>query len=180
MSSRDTQNAYGSLSRFNHWLGAAIVITMLAIGLYFHEMPRGDEKSYWMGLHIGIGALAFLFIAFRVIWRLISHSPHPADQAAIWQKISKLTHILLLLGIVVMFISGPVLIWTAGRPINVFDWFSIPSPIERMHDLHEMLEGVHKVVSRVLLVLISLHILATLKHLLFNSGALRGRMWGKS
>ncbi len=63
MSLRDTPTAYGTVSRLNHWIGAALVILMLGIGLYFHEMPRGDELRYWMGLHISIGALAAVWHA---------------------------------------------------------------------------------------------------------------------
>jgi cytochrome b561 len=35
------KESYGAISRFNHWLGAAAILVLLGIGLYFHEMPRG-------------------------------------------------------------------------------------------------------------------------------------------
>ena len=180
MSLRDTHNSYGIISRLNHWLGAAVVIALLAIGLYFHELPRGDQRSYWLALHISIGALAFLFIAFRLIWRGASRSPAAAEQAPALQKLSKLIHVLLLLGIAIMFISGPLTIWSADRAINAFGLFSIPSPLGEMHDLHEALEEVHEFVSRGLLVLIVIHVLAALKHAITHPAVLRGRMWGRS
>lgn len=179
MSMHDTPSAYGLVSRLNHWLGALVVIVMLAIGLYFHEMPRGDERSYWLTIHIGIGVLSFLFIAFRIYWRFASKSPQPAGQTVTLQKAAMITHRLLILTMIIMFISGPLLIWTGGRPISPFGLFSIPSPIPEMHDVHEFLEELHEIVSRVLLVLIIVHVVAVIKHLVLGSGTLRGRMWGK-
>lgn len=175
----DSQNSYGLMSRLNHWLGAVLVIVLLAIGLYFHEMPKGDERSYWQGLHIGIGALAFIFLAFRIVWRILNRTTQAAQQAPLLQKISHLTHVILVLGILIMIVSGPLIIWSAGRPINVFDWFSIASPMARMESLHEFLEEVHEIVSRVLLVLIIVHVLAAIKHAIMAPQLLSGRMWGR-
>lgn len=179
MPTRDTSAEYGRVSRFNHWFGALTVIILLTIGLYFHEMPRGLERDFWLRIHIGIGALSFLFIAFRVLWRLISHSPDPAPQARLMQRLSKLTHSLILLGIILMFLSGPLIIWTAGQPVSPFGLFSIPSPTGAMHEPHEWLEELHEVISRSLLVLVIIHVLAVLKHRLLNPPILHGRMWGR-
>jgi cytochrome b561 len=55
---------------------------------------------------------------------------------------------------------------------------SIPSPIPEVHDFHEWLEEVHEITSRVMIGLISLHVLATIMHLIRNRAGLRGRMWG--
>lgn len=172
-------NGYGRISRINHWFAAAVVITMLTLGLYFHDMPRGEEKLYWLHLHISIGALAWLWIMFRVFWRLGRGFAPAVPQAAIKQKLSRLVHVLLLTGLLVMFISGPLTIWTGGRAIEILGLISIPSPIPEMHDFHELLEEVHEITSRVMIGLISLHVLATIVHLVTHREALRGRMWGK-
>lgn len=172
------RTGYSKISRWNHWLTAAVVLVMLAIGLYFHEMPRGDEKTFWRGLHISIGALAWLLVMFRVVWRLRKGFVPAAEQQLLFQRISQFSHWLLLIGIVVMFISGPLTIWSAGRGISVFGWFSIPSPMERMHDLHELLEEIHGYTARIMMWLIGLHVVAAIWHQVKHKGLLRGRMWG--
>ena len=179
MNVSDRTTYFGLISRINHWLGALLVIILLGIGLYFHEMPKGDERSYWLGIHIGIGAVSFLLLAFRIIWRGINRHTQAAEQAALAQKLSHITHALLLLAILIMIITGPLIIWTAARPINVFDLFSIPSPLPKMMELHEILETIHKVTSRVLLVLIGVHVLAAIKHALITPQVLAGRRWGR-
>ncbi len=176
MSLKDQSTHYGRISRLNHWLAAIAVIGLLIVGLYFNDMPRGDEKSYWLKLHVGFGGLVFLFLWFRVLWRLFSKSPEAVDQKASLQLATKIVHWLLLLSVLVMAISGPFLVWTRGAGINVFDWFTIPTPIGKMPDLHEWMETIHMIASKVLLFAISIHVLAVLKHQFIDKDQVLARM----
>ncbi|MCZ7653885.1 MAG: cytochrome b/b6 domain-containing protein [Rhodocyclaceae bacterium] len=142
MNLQDTPARYGAVSVFNHWLGAALIVALLAIGLYFEDMPRGDEKLYWLRLHISIGALALLPLAFRVFWRARSTSPAPLPQPPRMQRLASALHVILLAAIGVLLVSGPLTVWSGGRAINVFDWFAIASPMGEMPALHKALETV--------------------------------------
>lgn len=179
MSLFDTTTHYGVISRINHWLSALLIITLLGIGLYFHEMPKGDERTYWLQLHIALGALFFIILAFRIVWRLIVTSPEPLPQPQIVYWISKGVQFILLLALVLLIVSGPLIVWTADRPINVFTWFSIPSPLGRMETLHEILEVVHKVCSRVMLFGIIIHVLGVVKHAVIDRAPIMQRMIGR-
>ncbi|TDR22751.1 cytochrome b [Marinicella litoralis] len=176
MNIKDTANHYGFISRLNHWLGALIVIGMLAVGLYFNDMPRGDEKSYWLKLHIGVGGLFFVFLWFRVFWRVFTQSPQAFEQKKTLKRLTQIVHWVLLLSVLIMALSGPFLIWSRGAPINVFDWFSIPSPMGKMPDFHELMEEVHAIVAKVLLVSIIIHTLAVIKHRFIDKDQLLSRM----
>ena len=182
MSLHDTPTGYGSISRLNHWLGAALVLALLAIGLYFEDMPRGDAKIYWVKLHIAIGALAVPLLAFRVIWRVKNLHAGPAEfaQPVALQWLTRIVHGLLLLGIAVLIVSGPLMVWTGGRAIDVFGWFAIPSPTGEIHALHEALEVVHAFTAKVILFAVIGHVLGALKHLVFERDRLLGRMLGRS
>jgi cytochrome b561 len=79
----DATDRYGTISRINHWLGATAVIAMLAIGLYFSELPRGDRRSFWFGLHISLGVLLFTFFFFRVPFYSVSP---PSCTACCWWR----------------------------------------------------------------------------------------------
>ena len=125
MTTRDTPTAYGAVSRLNHWIGALFVLLLLGIGLYFSDMPRGAEKSYWRSLHIAIGTIAMLFLLFRVFWRMRSRSPLALPQAPALQRLSRIVHTLLLVAIVVMVVSGPLIQWFGGRPFGIFDLLHI-------------------------------------------------------
>lgn len=179
MNLRDSTTAYGPVSRLNHWLGAALIIVLLGIGLYFEDMPRGDEKLYWLKLHISIGALAFAFLAFRVLWRAFNRVTQEFDQPPALKWLTRIAHGVLLLGIATLIVTGPLLVWTGGHAIDVFGWFSIPSPTGEIHALHEALEGIHAVVAKVLLIAIILHVAGALKHLVFEREQIAGRMIGR-
>ena len=179
MNMTDTPDSYGAVSRFNHWFTAALVIGLLAIGLYFEDMPRGDEKTYWVKLHIAVGTLSLAFLAFRVIWRFIGRTPELLPQPVMLQRLTRLVHGLLLLGIAVLIVTGPVLVWSGGRAISVFDWFSIASPIGEMHDLHEVLETVHAIAGKVVLIALILHVGAVMKHVVIDRDGTLQRMLGR-
>jgi cytochrome b561 len=164
MSMQDSTTNYGSVSRVNHWVGALLVLTLLGIGLYFSDMPRGPEKSFWRGLHIAIGTIACLFLLFRVVWRLRSTSPLALPQKPALQLFSKVVHVLLLAGIAALAITGPLIIWSTGRAIPIFDLASIPSPFPPFKSLHGPLEDIHGFIADAMLYLIGLHLLGVIKH----------------
>ncbi len=173
---KDSTSHYGKISRFNHWVGGLIVIAMLAVGLYFNDMPRGEEKLYWLRMHISFGGLFFIFLLFRVFWRVVATSPQPVEQAQALQMATKLVHWVLLITVLIMAVSGPLLIWTRGSGINVFEWFTIPSPMGKMPELHEWCETIHAITAKVLLVALIVHVLAALKHQLIDKDNLMARM----
>lgn len=178
MNLQDTPTSYGGISRLNHWLGALLIVSLLGIGLYFGDMPRGDEKAYWLRLHISLGLIVLLPLAFRVLWRMIAGWPRPVRQHANLQRLTGAVHKLLLLGITIMLISGPLLPWTNDFPLQIFDSITLASPIGKLPVLHEAVEEIHVITSRVLMVLIGIHILGALKHTVLNRDGTLRRMLG--
>ena len=80
MQLHDTIKAYGLISRLNHWLGALLVIVLLGLGLYFHEMPKGEGLTYWRGIHwLRHSGLVVLAIPHRLAR---PQPPHPARPAS--------------------------------------------------------------------------------------------------
>ena len=179
MSIRDTATAYGTVSRLNHWIGALFVLLLLGIGLYFGDMPRGDEKRFWRTLHIAIGTIAILFLLFRVVWRVASTSPRPHPQTPALQLLARLVHALLLTGIAVMIVTGPLIQWSGGRPFGVFDLLQIPSPFPKFDSWKDPLEQIHGFTADALMYLIGLHVLAVIKHQFIDRDNLLARMTGR-
>jgi len=173
----DNDDRYGTISRLNHWLGTAAVFVMLAIGLYFSNLPRGDARDFWFGLHISLGILLFVFLFFRLSWRLMRGFPRTVDQSPALQRLTAAVHRLMLLALGVLILTGPFIVWTLARPLEVFDWFALPSPLPKRRDLHELLESAHVTAAYVLIGLVVVHVLGALRHALKGDGAGR-RMWG--
>lgn len=176
----DTPTSYGLISRLNHWLVAAIAFVMLGLGLYFSGMPSGEEKQFWLGLHIAIGPLAFLLVVFRIVWRALNRQTQPFPQARFLQVVTNIVHGLLVLGLLVMVITGPLTVWTKGNPLEPFGLFSVASPTGELPQVHEFLEQVHLFTAWLVISLIVVHVLGMVKHLLFERETLAGRMVGRA
>jgi cytochrome b561 len=168
----DTPEAYGPVSRFNHWTGATLILLLLGIGLYFHDMPRGDTRLFWLKLHVALGATAFPLLVFRLLWRAAVPSP------VVPQASARLIHRLLLAFTALLIMTGPVIVWSGGRAIEAFGLVALPSPIGKAERLHAVMENIHAVAARLLLFLIVAHLTATLKHVLIDRDAVLGRMLG--
>ena len=82
----------------------------------------------------------------------------------------------MLLAVVLMLISGPLIVWSGGNSIHVFDWFSIGSPIGSNSVLNEFLEKVHAVSANTLLVVVLLHVSGAFMHMMFSDNEIFLRM----
>lgn len=167
MSLTDTRPGYGWTSISLHWIVAVLMIALFFIGEQFEDLGR-DEGAFLRALHISLGSIAFVFVWARVAWRLAQGSPQKADDPKPLILLSVIVQWGLLLASVVLVVSGPLSIWTVGRPIDIFGIIQLASPLERNRELHEVLEGIHGVASKLLIPLFLLHVLGALKHAFIN------------
>src|SRR5262245_35036490 len=70
-----------------HWIIAALIATLIVLGLYMTGLPRNTpERAYFLNLHKSLGLLTLLIVAVRIAWRL-SHKPPPLPPATpAWQR----------------------------------------------------------------------------------------------
>lgn len=176
---RDSPSSYGPVSRLNHWVGALLLLAMLAIGLYFTDLPPGAERIYWRTLHIAIGTICLPLVAFRVVWRFAASSPQALAQAPALRLLARCVHLLMMVAVLTMLMSGVLMQWFAGRPIGVFDLLRIASPLTESDLWHERMQQVHGIAAWVLIASITVHVVGVIKHILFDRRSLR-RMVGKS
>lgn len=168
----DSKEAYGDISMVAHWIAAVFIVAIWVVGMVFEVLPRGGTRVAVMNIHVSIGLIALPFLLWRVYWRIKSGFPVPLPGPD-WQALAaKVVHVLLLADIVAVVITGPVAVWSAGRPLEFFEWFAIPSPIGKVTALHEAMETMHVIAANpVLWLLMSLHLLGVLKHLFLDRGS---------
>jgi cytochrome b561 len=160
----DTRTGYGWISIALHWVTAAIVLTMWAIG----TLAQGASPNVhiWMNhLHTSIGMAAYVLLWARVLWRFKVGHPGPLPTQRRMFFVGKFFHYLLLWAIAAMLVTGPLMVWAAGEPIHVFD-VAIPSPMRLTPGLHDPLRQAHAYVGLFVFVAVVLHIAATLKHVM--------------
>lgn len=166
-----------------HWVVALGMIGLLAAGLYMEQF-----KAYWLyPIHKSFGVIIFAFIAVRVINRILEGWPENISKGAQWEHIlAKIIHWALILGTIIMPISGMMMSGLGGHGIHVFG-------IELMARNHDPVSGetvpingflaglgaqAHDIAGKILLGAIALHLLGALKHHVLDKDATLRRMLG--
>lgn len=149
---KDKSDSFGWISIALHWATATIVMAMWFIGQSIYAQSSLESIDAVRNLHITIGLLSWALIAGRIAWRLRNGHPRVAGQTLRTHRIARSAHYLMLglLGIVI--ITGPLMAWLGS-------WES---------PLFSLLHTVHQIAANVLCALIIVHILASLKHLMFH------------
>ena len=155
---------YGWTSISLHWIGAIAILVSYLTGEAM-DGERGNGAAY--ASHVSWAAVLAVPLVIRVVWRMVDGIKTTADQAAIYTIASKIVMVGFLVAIVLSVLSGILLPWSLGNPLEVFS-LSIPSPLPRMRDLHEIVEETHEVATHIFIPLLVLHVAGALKHALID------------
>jgi cytochrome b561 len=174
---RDTQTRFGLVSVLLHWINAAFVIALIVIGLMVWPLPRGPGRSGLLHLHVSLAMTAMPFVVARVIWRLRHGKPRTVEQPKALKLLAEAVWRVLMACLVLQMISGPLLVWLHGRPIEIFGLVSLPTPFAANDGLHEaLIKPLHQAVAVILIGVLGLHLLGALKHLLWDRDGVVTRM----
>lgn len=176
MTLRNTRRAYGWAAIALHWISAVGVVALYLLGERMEEAPDRAAKLAAQGLHVSVGVLLFTFLAARLLWSASQPRPAPLELDRRLAFLAKAVQALFLLMILVLIVTGPLAVWSTGRPLMVFDLFAIPSPMSRSPALHEAAEEIHGAATKLFWPLIALHVAGALKHLVFNRDRTLQRM----
>lgn len=153
-------DGYALASVVAHWLSALLVLALF----FTHEAGRGTAAY---AFHVSGGALVGLFLLWRV-WRRVRRGGADAPaQAPFFNFVAKAVHWGLLVLVVIVVVSGYLLPWSLGSPLDIFG-LEVPSPMEPNRGLHEFLERVHDTSGHLFIPLLALHVAGAIKHALFD------------
>lgn len=160
----NAQSYYGWTSISLHWIGAIAILVSYLTGEAM-DGERGNGAAY--ASHVSWAAVLAVPLVIRVVRRMVDGIKTTTDQAAIYTIASKIVMVGFLVAIVLSVLSGILLPWSLGNPLEVFS-LSIPSPLPRMRDLHEIVEETHEVATHIFIPLLVLHVAGALKHALID------------
>ena len=157
---------YDTVAMSLHWLIAVLIIFMLVFG--GDLMNRRHPDTFNASVHASIGATILMLSFFRLLWRIRKPSPPLPETMRLWEiALSKATHAIFC----VMMIGLPISGWLAFSDtvtkhpgfmgtsfFGLLQVVQIPSAIGLPFD------GIHSFGSNFMIALISLHVLAALKH----------------
>ena len=166
----DNRSGYSRLSILVHWITAIAVIVLF----FTHEGERGSAEYL---IHVSGGAIVGLFLLWRV-WHRIRHGmTTKSSQAAIFNFAAQVVMWGFLAAIVVVVVTGYLLPWSIGQPLDIFGLFAIPSPLGADRGLHEFVEEVHEISGDAFVPLFVLHLLGTAKHAFIDKDGVASRMF---
>lgn len=170
---------FGLVSRLLHWLMAAGVLVMLALGSTLVRMEPGLANLWLYGLHKTIGILLLALVILRLIWHRISPPPPPIGALAAWEvRAARLAHGALYLLLVIIPLSG----WSAssatGIDVMFLDRWTLP-PLAPVSETWENAGfALHGIATKVLMALLVLHVAAALWRAFAGDGTLRRMIRG--
>lgn len=175
MTLRNTQDEYGSLAKWLHWLIAIGIFALIYLGLEQSGMERGPDRSEIRALHGSIAMLVLVLMTIRLAWRFMNEVPAHPDGMPGWQRAAAaLVHWGIYIAVFVQLSAGALIVGTGGRPLPFFGLFSVPLPIAENHDNHEFWEEIHEFTWKIIAVLLVLHVLAALyNHFVAKNDVLR-------
>lgn len=181
----DTYNKFSKQTVYLHWIVAIGMIALIAVGIYMNE----TETYALYPWHKSFGVLIFVFALWRIINRMKNGWPQPVSQySPIEITLSKIVHWLLIIGTLLMPISGMMMSGLGGHGIPFFGLellASNPNPDEpgKVIPLNKPLAGLghelHEIGGDILIGAIALHILGALKHHIFDMDGTLRRMKGE-
>jgi len=168
---------YTATAKVLHWLMAALLFGLLALGFYMHDLPLSPNKLQLFSWHKWAGVTAFLLLGFRLLWR-ISHRPPalPDSMPKLMQFAAHAGHLMLYVLMIAIPISGWLMSSAKGFQTVYFGLLPIPDLLDKNKELGDLLVLVHKSLNLLFVAVLSGHIGAALKHHFIDKDVILTRM----
>ncbi|MGY0219097.1 cytochrome b [Endozoicomonadaceae bacterium StTr2] len=161
---------YSLMMRAIHWLMAIAILGLIASGWFMAGLDKSVDYKYdiYPG-HKSFGVLILFLLVLRIVIRLFSKIPPlPSTMPKIEKGLAHLGHTLLYLLMFLVPASGYLMSAAApGREVAMFGWV-LPNLVEKDKELASLLHDIHEVIPYVLLGVIAVHLLAVIKHRMFD------------
>ncbi|SMN12600.1 Cytochrome B561 [Bathymodiolus heckerae thiotrophic gill symbiont] len=182
---KDSKKKLSPITTTLHWLIAIVLISLIAVGIYMEE----NEVFFLYPIHKSIGMLLFSVILIRVVWRIKSGWPEPVSQYKKIEQIGARTiHWVLIIGTVMMPISGMLMSGAGGYGLSIFGLELLASNPDELNPgkvipLSKSLAGLghtlHELGGNIMIFAITLHIIGAFKHHFIDKDSTLRRMLGR-
>ncbi|WP_293777037.1 cytochrome b [uncultured Oxalicibacterium sp.] len=161
-----------------HWLMALLIIATFLLGLTMVDIPGlTPTKLKYFSWHKWMGVTVLAFACVRLLWRLTHATPPYAQPIPKWQHAAAHgAHGLLYVLIFAVPLSGYFFSLAAGVPVVYLGVLPLPNLIAPDPELKVLLGQTHYVLNMILLAVVSLHLLAVIKHQFFDRDRVLQRM----
>jgi cytochrome b561 len=172
MAIRSSTTRYGSVAIAIHWITAALIVALFATGLLAAGQADPMAKLALVRFHVPLGMAILVLTLLRIVWWwFIDRLPEPAPgQPALQERAARFVHLALYVVLLVLATSGIATLALSGAMPAIIAGTTLPSFDELAPRM------VHGIVSRLMLLLLALHVGAALWHQFFRRDRLLARM----
>ena len=168
---------YGVTPALMHWLLALLVLTLIGMGWYMVNIPKGTPPvAYWYNLHKSIGIVTAIPILYLIWWRATHVPPALPGTLAAWEaRAAHVSHVLFYICLVLLVLTGFV---ESNFTKYGIKFFGYPLPVLGWADktIYAFFNRFHVWLSHFFAILVVIHIAAALKHLLIDRDQVLQRM----
>jgi cytochrome b561 len=175
---RNTNERYGSVAKFLHWLIALLVVIMLCAGVSFNYLPAGRVFDALMFVHKSTGVTILILIVLRLLWRFTNPTPRFPSTTPFWQKrAARIVHILFYLLLIAMPLTGIIMTLSAGYRVPLWGICTVHlSAFGPNKPLAMLMAAWHRTLAWTIAIFIVIHVLAAIKHHFYDKDGVLTRM----
>jgi cytochrome b561 len=161
-----------------HWALAIMILGMVGLGFYMHDLPLSPRKLQLYSWHKWAGVTVFLLVVVRLAWRATHPAPPlPATTSRPVAIAAHAAHALLYVLMLALPLSGWLMSSAKGFQTVWFGVLPLPDLLSKDAALGERLADLHEALAIALLALVGLHVAGALKHHFVDRDGLLARMW---
>lgn len=178
---RSTQDNWGQVTVFFHWVTAIVVCGLFGLGLWMADL---DLYHPWYHdaphIHKSIGVLLFVVTLARLIWVRLDGKPAPLPTHSSHERqLARLIKVALYILMFSVMLFGYLISTADGRAIDVFNWFSVPATLSGIDKQEDIAGIIHLWLAVTLISVATLHALAAFKHHFIDKDRTLQRMLGR-
>src|SRR5215831_10346701 len=177
---QNSDGRYGAVAMALHWLMALLLSALVALGLYMTRLPDVGFDTWKIRLilyHKQLGMVALTLVTLRLLWRAGNVLPHLVETLPDWQKvIARFVHLCFYALMLALPVTGWLMSSATGIPVSVLGLFTLPDLVAYDERLFHTLVAVHRYLGYALIVCMTAHVGAALRHHFFLRDSTLRRM----
>ena len=168
---------YTLVARILHWLMALALTALVTVGYTMKTLPLSPLKLQVYSWHKWAGISLLVLVILRLLWRLLNRPPAlPAGMSSFSRALAHCGHAALYLLMIGIPLTGWLMSSAKGFQTVWFGVIPLPDLVSKDKPLGELLVQVHIFLNYALIAMVSLHILAALKHQFIDRDGLLRRI----
>ena len=171
----NTEKSYGLVAQAFHWLVVAGISAQFIWAWRIDQTDSIRTEFALVNQHKSIGMTVLALVILRLLWRTFNRPPAFPSGMMVWERRAASTaHWLLYALILAMPLTGWMYSSAAGFGAEFFGLLDIPDFVAQSERLEGVFGSIHEWLSKAILLVVSVHVLAALRHqFVLKDGLLR-------